>query len=107
LRSGFAFAHASNATFHSSWAALPRSSALRVCSITSGATSNVLSGSKPRVRLVAASSSAPSAEPWILPEFCLCGAGQPMIVRRMMSDGLSVTPCAASMAACNSCTSSS
>ena len=45
------------------------------------------SGSKPRIFLVAATSSAPSAEPWILPVFCLFGAGQPMIVRSAMNDG--------------------
>jgi hypothetical protein len=47
-----------------------------------------LLGSKPRTFFVAASSSAPSAEPWILPVFCLPGEGQPMIVFRMISDGL-------------------
>ena len=41
--------------------------------------------------LVAATSSAPSAEPWALPVFCLFGAGQPMIVRSAMNDGWSVT----------------
>ena len=38
-------------------------------------------------------SSAPSAEPWILPVFCFLGAGQPMIVlqddqRRLVGDRL-------------------
>ena len=44
-------------------------------------------GRSPRIFLVAATSSAPSAEPWILPVFCLFGAGQPMIVRSAMNDG--------------------
>jgi hypothetical protein len=38
--------------------------------------------------LVAATSSAPSAEPCALPVFCLFGAGQPMIVRSAMNEGL-------------------
>jgi hypothetical protein len=41
--------------------------------------------------LVAATSSAPSAEPCALPVFCLFGAGQPMIVRSAMKLGRSVT----------------
>ena len=36
------------------------------------------SGSKPRISLVAATSSAPSAEPWAFPVFCASGAGQAM-----------------------------
>jgi hypothetical protein len=44
--------------------------------------------------------------PWILPLFCLPGEGQPMIVFRMISDGLSVSPLAASIAAYSSATSS-
>ena len=35
-----------------------------------------------------ATSSTPSAAPWALPEFCLVGAGQPMIVLSTMIDGL-------------------
>ena len=66
----------------------------------------VLLRSNPRTFFVAASSSAPSAEPWILPVFCLPGDGQPMIVRRMMSDGFEVSPLAASIAANSSATSS-
>ena len=45
--------------------------------------------------MVAATSSAPSAEPCALPVFCLVGAGQPMMVRSAMNDGLSVTALAA------------
>ena len=48
--------------------------ASRVCSMTSSATTKVCSGSKPSTSLMAASSSAPRAEPWILPVFCLLGA---------------------------------
>ena len=66
--------------------------------ITSSATSKVWSGSKPRIFLVAATSSAPSALPWALPVFCLVGAGQPMIVRRLMKLGRSVTLRASSSA---------
>jgi len=43
------------------------------------------------MRLVAATSSAPSAAPCALPVFCALGAGQAMIVLRMMSDGRSVS----------------
>ena len=64
------------------------------------------SGSKPRISLVAATSSAPSAEPWILPVFCLFGAGQPMMVRSAMNDGRSVSALAASSAAYSASTSS-
>ena len=55
---------------------------------------------------MAASSAAPRAEPWILPVFCLPGLGQPMIVFRMMIEGLDVSPWAASMARWSSATSS-
>ena len=48
--------------------------ASRVCASTSSATTKVFSGSKPSTSLSAASSSAPSADPWILPVFCLFGA---------------------------------
>ncbi len=41
---------------------------------------------------------SPSAEPCAAPVFCLVGAGQPMIVRSTMNDGLSVTALAASIA---------
>ena len=64
---------------------------LRVCARTSAATSKVWSGSKPRIFLVAATSSAPRAEPWALPVFWALGAGQPMIVRSRMKLGRSVT----------------
>ena len=45
-------------------------------------------GSQPSTFLVAASSSPPRAEPWILPVFCLPGEGQPMIVFSTMIEGL-------------------
>ena len=47
---------------------------------------------------MAATSSAPSAEPWILPVFCLFGAGQPMMVRSAMKEGRSVSAFAATSA---------
>ena len=76
---------------HAAWAALPRATASRVCSSTPGGTSKVWSGSKPSTFLVAATSSAPSAEPCALPVFCRFGAGQAMIVRSTMKLGRSVT----------------
>ena len=69
--------------------------------MTSSVTSKVCSGSKPSIFLVAATSSSPSAEPWALPVFCLSGAGQPMMVRRLMKLGRSVT----SRAACSASSS--
>ena len=106
LRSALAAAQASKSFCQAACASLPRSTALRVWAMMSSATTKVSAGSKPSTFLTAASSSAPSADPWILPVFCLVGDGQPMIVFRMISDGLSVTPCAASMAAYSSCLSS-
>ena len=67
--------------------------------MTSSETSNDFSGSKPRMVLVAAISSAPSADPCEAPVFILVGAGKAITVRRQMIDGLSVTALAASMAA--------
>ena len=55
---------------------------------------------------MALTSSAPSAEPWILPVFCLFGAGQPMIVRSAMNDGRPVSALAASSAWYSASTSS-
>ena len=74
--------------------------------MTSSATTNDCSGSNPMTVFVAASSSAPSAEPWILPVFCFVGAGQPMIVRRMMMLGFVDSAFAASIAACSAWMSS-
>src|SRR5437764_451682 len=98
-RSALAPPHASNARFHSSCAARPRSITLRVCASTSSATAKDFSGSKPSSFLVVATSSAPSAEPCALPVFCLLGAGQPMMVRRLMNDGRPVSAFAARIAA--------
>ena len=95
-----------NAWSHSDCAALPRSTAWRVCSSTPGGTSKVLSGSKPRTRLVAATSSSPSAEPWALPVFWAEGAGHAMIVRSTMKLGRSVTALALRIASCRAGTSS-
>ena len=77
-----------------------------MCAITSSATAKFSAGSKPSTFFVAASSSPPRAEPWILPVFCLPGDGQPMIVFRMMIDGFAVSPLAASSASCSAGTSS-
>ncbi len=51
-------------------------------------------------------SSSPRALPWALPVFCFVGAGQPMIVRIEMIDGLSVTAFAFSIAFSMATTSS-
>ena len=79
-----------SASSHSACSRLPRSATLRACATSASSTGNVTSGSKPRIRLVAATSSAPSAEPCALPVFCLFGAGQPMMVRSAMMEGWSV-----------------
>ena len=89
---------ASYCSSHSACSALPRSTALRVCSMTSSETSKVLSGSKPSTSLVAATSSSPRAEPWALPVFWALGAGQAMIVFSTIRLGWSVTRSAARMA---------
>ncbi len=55
---------------------------------------------------MAATSSAPSAEPWALPVPCALGAGQAMTVRSTMKLGRSVTASAARMASYSAGTSS-
>ena len=75
--------------------------------MTSSGTAKVCSGSKPRIFLVAATSSSPSAEPWASPVFWAFGAGQAMIVRRTMMLGWSVTRSAARIALYSAGTSSS
>ncbi len=55
---------------------------------------------------MAATSSAPSAEPWAEPVPCLFGAGHAMIVLSRMKLGLSVTRSAALMASYSAGTSS-
>ena len=57
--------------------------------------------------MVALTSASPSAEPCAAPVFCLFGAGQPMIVRTAMNDGLPVTALAASIASYSAWTFSS
>ena len=74
--------------------------------MTSGSTSKASAGSKPSTSLVAATSSAPSAEPCAFPVFWAFGAGQAMIVRSRMKLGLSVTASAALIAAYSAGTSS-
>ena len=71
----------------------------RVWAMTSSSTTKDFSGSNPRISLVAATSSAPSLEPWMPPVFCFPGAGYPMIVRRAISEGLAVSAFAARIAA--------
>ena len=96
--SGLPARHASKRCCHRACACLPRTATRRACSSTSGATSKVLSGSKPRMSLVARTSSSPSADPWAAPVFCLFGEGQPMIVRSTISDGRPVSAWAAASA---------
>ena len=55
---------------------------------------------------MAATSSAPSAEPWLLPVFCRVGAGHAMIVRSTMKLGRSVTASALRIASYSAGTSS-
>ena len=84
-----------------------RSLKLRVYSMTASETSKCFSGSNPRAVFRPATSSAPKAEPWIFPVFCFFGEGQPIIVRMVIKDGLSVTDLACSIALKSSCRSSS
>lgn len=98
-RSGLAVRQAENSFSHSALASRPRSRALRVWAMTSSETSKVCSGSKPSTRLVAATSSSPSAEPWAASVFWACGAGQAMIERAAMKDGRPVSALAAWRAA--------
>ena len=100
-------AQVSKPACHSAWAAAPRSRSFRVWARTSSSTSKVCSGSKPSISLVAATSSLPSALPCALPVFCFFGAGQPMIVRRLMKLGRSVTSRASSSASIRALTFSS
>src|SRR6266487_5528824 len=86
-RSGLAAAQAANVSSHSARTRLARSATMRACATVSSSAGNDTSGSNPRLRLVAATSSAPRAEPCASPVFCLVGAGQAMIVRRAMRDG--------------------
>ena len=104
-RSGLAVRQASNPTVHSARAAWPRSTASRVCASTLSSTWNDSSGSSPSSTLVAATSSAPSADPCALPVFRRLGAGQPMIVRRAMNEGREVSARAASTATARAATS--
>ena len=75
--------------------------------MTSSETSKVWSGSKPSTFLVAATSSAPRAEPCDFPVPCSLGAGQAMIVLSSMKLGWSVTALAASIASRRAATFSS
>ncbi len=84
--------HAANDLSHSARASRPRSRASRVWPMTSSETSKVCSGSKPRTRLVAATSSSPSAEPCAASVFCAFGAGQAMIERAAMNEGARSRP---------------
>ena len=74
--------------WRASW---PRGMACRYMSRTSSGTQKVSSGGKPRISLVALTSSSPSGEPWALGLSVMCGAGQPMWLRRMSRLGRSST----------------
>ena len=86
--------HASKRSVHSPSRRAPRS-VWSKCSYTPSGTTNVLSGSQPRISLVARTSSSPSGEPCAFDVPCLCGAGQPMMLRTLMSDGRSSSSMAA------------
>src|SRR5699024_7479841 len=75
LFSGVALAHASNFCCQAAFFSSPRSASLRVCAITSSSMCKLTAGSKPRISLVAATSSSPKAAPWTPPVFILFGAG--------------------------------
>ena len=98
-RSGSLVAQASISFCHCARILSPRSTTRRACASTSGSTSKLLSGSKPRARLTPATSSAPSAAPCTPPVFIFFGAGKPMTVRSRMIEGRSPTALAASAAA--------
>ncbi len=106
-RSGSVARHSAIRLSQAACASAPRSSAPRVCLRTSSVTSKDCSGSKPTTRLVAAISSAPSAEPWEASVFCAFGAGQAMIVRIAMIEGRPVSACADFSASYNAGTSMS
>ncbi len=106
-RSGRAPRHLSIRLSQAACASAPRSRAPRVWARTSSATSKDFSGSKPRTRLVAATSSSPRAEPWDASVFRAFGAGQAMMVRMAMMDGRPVSAFAAVSAAYSACTSTS
>ena len=79
----------------SALAASPRSRASRVCLMTVSSTSKDLSGSKPRIFLIATISSAPRAAPWALPVFIFVGRREaddrPQLdERRLVGDRLGV-----------------
>ncbi len=90
-RSGFSPRQAAIRLSQAACASAPRSRAARVCASTSSATSKLCSGSKPRRRLVAATSSSPSAEPCEASVFRAFGAGQAMMVRIAMIEGRPVS----------------
>jgi len=74
-RSGLAGPRA-NSCCHSACACLPAApDAPRCGSSTLSSTTKLWSGSKPSAVFTPATSSAPSAAPWALPVFILCGAG--------------------------------
>ncbi len=73
----------------------------RAWATRSGSAGKSPSGSKPRICLVAATSSAPRAEPCAAPVFCLFGAGQPMMVRSAISDGAAAWSLAVVSARCS------
>ena len=105
-RSGFCPRQAAKDSSQSACSFLPRSATLRACATASSSAGKFTSGLNPRMRLVLATSSAPSAAPWASPVFCASGAGQAMIVRSAMNDGWPVFALAAANASARAATSS-
>ena len=88
LFSGFDFAQVANSLSHCAFIAAPRSKTLRECFKTGSGTSKDLSGSRPSAILVAAISSAPSADPCDSAVPWAFGAGHAITVLRRIKEGL-------------------
>ena len=100
-RSASADSQAAKRSSHSACSARPRSTTERASASTSSATWKVASGSMPMIFFVAATSSAPSAEPWASPVSWASGAGYAMIVRTATMLGASRWSRAVSSAVCS------
>ena len=86
-RSGCAFFHESNFLSHCPRAAAPRSFTRRAWSSKFCGNAKCSTGFKPSSVLVAAISSAPSADPWDLAVPCAWGAGQAITVFNLIIVG--------------------